>query len=302
MELRLLKYFVKVAETQNFSEACKELFVSQSTLSQQISQLETELGHKLFLRNSHSVILTEAGNELLPHARKTLVDAQLCIEHLNDLNELQAGELNIGVTHSFSSLMSNTLLDFLRQHPGIKMNIFYKTMEELMVMLEHYELDFVLAFKPSQQNDKIESHVLFNNHLAIIVNDKHQLANKKKVKLSELEKYSFVLPAKGLQARNTFQEILNKNPHNFKIKVELNNANILLRIVKESNYITVLSESAIIGESGLKAVCLDEPGSNLEGCIHLIKNSYIKKSAQTFIRMLIQSNEIYRSSSLSDIL
>nr|MBP7471792.1 LysR family transcriptional regulator [Prevotella sp.] len=302
MELRLLKYFVKVAETQNFSEACRELFISQSTLSQQISQLEKELCHKLFLRNSHSVQITEAGKELLPYARKTIEDAQLCIEHLQDLNDLLTGELNIGVTHSFSSIMTDTLLGFLRQHPGVKLNICYKTMEELMNMLERCELDFVLAFKPSHQNEKIESHVLFNNHLAIIVGENHQLANRVSVKLDDLGKYSFVLPAKGLQARNTFQDVLRKKPHNFNIKLELNNVNVLLRIVKESNYITVLSESAIIGETGLKAIRLDEQEANLEGCIHLLKNSYIKNSAQVFLRMLTQSTEILRSSALSDII
>lgn len=66
MELRQLKYFVKVAETLNFSEAAKELFITQSTLSQQIKQLEAEINAQLLQRNSHGVALTEAGAELLP--------------------------------------------------------------------------------------------------------------------------------------------------------------------------------------------------------------------------------------------
>ena len=66
MELRQLRYFVKVAETLNFSEAAKALFVTQSTLSQQIKQLEQDLDTPLLIRSSHSVALTEAGMELLP--------------------------------------------------------------------------------------------------------------------------------------------------------------------------------------------------------------------------------------------
>ena len=66
MELRQLRYFVKAAETLNFSEAAKGLYITQSTLSQQIRQLETELDVQLFQRNSHEVTLTEAGAELLP--------------------------------------------------------------------------------------------------------------------------------------------------------------------------------------------------------------------------------------------
>ena len=66
MELRQLRYFIKVAETLSFSEAAKALFVTQSTLSQQIKQLEHDLDTLLLERSSHGVTLTEAGSELLP--------------------------------------------------------------------------------------------------------------------------------------------------------------------------------------------------------------------------------------------
>ena len=98
MELRQLRYFVKVAETLNFSVAAKALFVTQSTLSQQVKQLEQEIGTQLLTRSSHKVVLTEAGCELLPDARQTLRDADLCITRINDLNELSVGTLSIGVT------------------------------------------------------------------------------------------------------------------------------------------------------------------------------------------------------------
>lgn len=66
MELRQLKYFAKVAETLNFSEAPKALYITQSTLSQQIKQLENELDTPLLIRSSHKVTLTEAGELILP--------------------------------------------------------------------------------------------------------------------------------------------------------------------------------------------------------------------------------------------
>ena len=85
MELRQLRYFVKAAETLNFSEAAKGLYITQSTLSQQIRQLETELDVQLFQRNSHEVTLTEAGAELLPYAKETLYTADTCKEHILSL-------------------------------------------------------------------------------------------------------------------------------------------------------------------------------------------------------------------------
>ena len=95
MELRQLKYFVKTAETLNFSEAAKASFVTQSTLSQQIKQLEQELDTALFVRDSHSVVLTESGAQLLPYAKQTLQCAGACIDRVRDLKEMLSGSLNI---------------------------------------------------------------------------------------------------------------------------------------------------------------------------------------------------------------
>ncbi len=292
MELRQLKYFIKTAETLNFSEAAKALFITQSTLSQQIRQLESELDIPLFQRNSHSVALTEAGEELLPHAQKTLRSAETCFDRIRDLRSLLTGTLNIGVTFTFSPILTETLLTFMKKYPEVKLNIFYKTMEELMEMLEKREVDFVLAFKPTRRYEEIESHILFDNHLSAIVSSRHPLANRHSVSLSELEQYNLALPSKGLQARNTFDTILSKTDHTFKVKIELNEVNILLKLIRESNLVTILSEATIHNEEGVHAVPLNVPEYEMEGCIHTLRNAYRKHSALEFIRMLSESNAI----------
>lgn len=66
MEFRQLRYFVKVAELRSFSEASKALFISQSTLSQQIKQLEEELGVELLVRDSRHVSMSDYGEQYLP--------------------------------------------------------------------------------------------------------------------------------------------------------------------------------------------------------------------------------------------
>ena len=74
MELRQLRYFAKAAEMLNFSDAARALNIAQSSLSQQIKQLEEELNVQLFLRSSHSIRLTEAGEVMLPLALRTIHD------------------------------------------------------------------------------------------------------------------------------------------------------------------------------------------------------------------------------------
>lgn len=296
MELRQLRYFIKVAETLNFSVASRELSITQSTLSQQIGQLEKELSQQLFQRNSHEVLLTEAGETLLPYARETVNNADLCFQRLKDLENLDTGELNIGVTFSFSYIMAETLIVFLKKYPRVKLNVVYLPMTDLMERLLRHELDLVLAFRPTEKNDKIESHVLFNNRLAAIVNKNHPLALKKTVTLTDLQPYDLALPTRGLQARNAFNRLIEGKGLHYQIKVEMNNVDMLFKVIRESNYVTILSESTVIEEQGLRAVPLDVQDNDMEGCVHLLKNAYIKKSAQEFIKMLTQSTSIYKNS------
>lgn len=296
MELRQLKYFVKTAELLNFSEAARNLYITQSTLSQQIKQLEAELGTQLFERNTHGVVLTESGAELLPYARKTLHTADSCVEHIRDIKNVVTGSLNIGVTYTFSPILTETLLSFMKLYPNVKLNIFYKTMEELMAMLDKRDLDFVLAFKPTgaAQYARISSHILFDNHLAAIVSESHPLAKKQKVTLEELQDYDFALPSKGLQARNAFDSMVEGKAYRFNTRIELNEVNILLKLVRESNLVTIVSEATIYSVEGIHVVRLDVPGNTyeMEGCIHVLKDSYQKSSAKKFVQLLSESDSI----------
>lgn len=288
MELRQLRYFVGVAEALNFSEAAKTLCVTQSTLSQQIKQLEGELGTRLLVRTSHNVALTEPGKELLPYAKKTIYEADMCVERMADLNNLSVGTLNIGVTYSFSPILTETLITFMRMYPKVRLNIFYKPMEELMALLQDRTVDFALAFRPSQPVEGVESHILFLNSLSAVVNSFHTLAGRKKVTLAELERYDLALPSKGLQARNAF-EALRRPDHDFRVRIELNEVNILLKLIRQTEYVTVLAEASIHDEPGVKAIPLDIPGNEMAGCVHILKDSYRKHSMKEFVSLLSES-------------
>lgn len=290
MELRQLKYFVKVAETLNFSEAAKNLCVTQSTLSQQIKQFENELGTPLLIRSSHMVQLTEAGESILCHAKKSIYESEACVERIRDLNSIAVGTLSIGVTYSFSPILTETLLSFMKLYPNIKLNIFYKPMSELMEMLKARDVDFVLAFRPTVSVEGLESHILFQNYLSAIVGSRHPLALKEKVTMSELSQYNLALPSKGLQARNAFDNVLSHHENlRFNVKIELNEVNILLDLIRKSMLASVLAEATIHNENGVKAIPLDIPENEMAGCVHVLKDSYRKKSMQEFIRMLGES-------------
>lgn len=286
MELRQLKYFVKTAEKLNFSEAARSLYITQSTLSQQIRNLEDELGTILFQRDSHTVCLTENGLRLLPLARQTLLDAASCSEQIKDLQQMLTGELSIGVTYSFSPILTEAVRDFMKEYPGVKLMVSYKTMEELMELLRRRQVDLVLAFKPNCPYEEIESHNLFEDRLSVIMRKDHPLSGMKEIGLAELSRQRLAMPAKGLQARGTIEKYLNVNSSDLNVCLEINDANILLDLVENSNLLAILSEATIHGRSHLKAIPLDLPDNQMQGCVHVLKKVYQKRSAEAFIRML----------------
>lgn len=288
MELRQLRYFVKVAETLSFSEAAKALYITQGTLSQQIKQLEAELGTQLFIRTSRSVCLTETGSEMLPYARRTIADADGCMARIADINNMAAGTLNIGVTYSFSPILTETIITFRKLYPAIKLNIFYKPMAELMEMLTDREVDFALAFRPSQPVEGVESHILFQNYLAAIVSEGHPLAKERSISLDKLAAYDLALPSQGLQARNAFDSVAASSA-GYRIRLELNEVNILLKIIRNTSLVSVLAEATIHNEKGVAAVPLDFPQNEMAGCVHLLSEGYRKRSMQAFIKLLSES-------------
>lgn len=293
MELRQLRYFVAAAEALNFSEASKKLCITQSTLSQQIATLEQELGQRLLERNSHRMRLTEAGSLILPLARQTLRDADHCSQKIQELKGLLTGKLDIGITFSFSGIVTETVMEFMKEYPQVKMNIYYATMDSLMGDLLHHKLDFVLAYRPTKVDPRIESRRLFSSRLSAIVSEGHPLAGRSAVSIDELGRYNLALPLRGMQARNSLDDIAARCAAPMNVRVEAGNVGLLFRIIRESSYATVLSAATVKSEPDLRAIPIDAPGSEMVGCVHLLKDSYVKHSAREFIQRLAQSVSVY---------
>lgn len=290
MEFRQLRYFVKVAELRSFSEASKALFISQSTLSQQIKQLEEELGVELLVRDSRHVSMSDYGEQYLPYAKQVLKDVDTSAERMNDVRQLKIGTLNVGATYTFCPLLADTVRDYMKKYPGIKLKIYCRSMENLMEMLEHGQLDVALSYKPLQSYDDIDSHILFNSNLCVIAGKDNPVAKKERIRLAELENLPLVLPAKGLQARNAFDSLLYGQNFKFDVRLEINDLSMLLDMVSRTNLVTLLSGATIHSNKNFVAISLDHPHSEMQGSFHLLKGTYCKNATKEFLKMLVENN------------
>jgi len=291
MELRQLSYFVKAAETLHFTESAAALFVTQSTLSQQIKQLEEELNVLLFDRVGKHVRLTEAGRIFLDHARQTLLDAEKGKQAVRDLQNLLIGELRIGVTYAFSSLVLPALHPFSVKYPGIKLYIEYGTVDELEKNLRSAGLDLILAFHRNPDKE-LNLQPLFKSRLVMVVSKKNELAGLKKISLKELAAMDLILPGKGFSSRNLLNELfagINMKPS---VRIELNDVNSLLSLIEMGDDATVLDEKALRGRASLTAIPISGRNLSTQSFILTQRGVYQKKAASLFIEELVKVMKI----------
>ena len=125
MELTPLKYFVKLADVLSFTEASKELFITQSTLSLSIKQLEEELGVTLFDRIGKKIYLTDAGRDFLDCSRKAIEEVAYGIQHLKEMQHVYTGKIKIGVIYSLFPMLNICVLKFTKAFPKAELSIVY---------------------------------------------------------------------------------------------------------------------------------------------------------------------------------
>ncbi|MBQ0072881.1 MAG: LysR family transcriptional regulator [Prevotella sp.] len=293
MELRQLKYFVGIAETGRFSEASRQLFISQSAVSQQIKALEEELGTQLFIRQQHSVALTESGRELLPLAKQILKGVTNCYERISDLKGLLCGELNIGLTFTLEPYMRETMLNFMKKYPKVQLNANYKNLVDLLKKLRDKEIDLMLSMMPTSPHDFCNSIPLTEYRLSAIMRKTHPLAKKKELTFQDLLPHKLILPEKGLRDRNAIESFVHKETGNLNVRSLVSDVNAILNLLEESNYISILAEDAIINRPDLCSIPIKELKEPIKVYAHYNNNVDLKHSAEVFIKIFKESSALY---------
>ncbi len=149
VQFQQLQYFVAVAETRHFTRAAETVHVAQPSLSQQIRALERELGADLFLRARGNITLTDAGEALLPLARRILADADTARHEVQELVQLRGGRIRLGATPSLcTGLLPDVLRAFHDRYPGIRLMIEEGGSHDLVRLLARGALDLALVVLP----------------------------------------------------------------------------------------------------------------------------------------------------------
>lgn len=287
MELRQLKYFLKAKELLNFTEAAAALNISQSTLSQQIKQLEDELSIPLFNRIGKRITLTEAGDLFSEYALQSINRANEGLLLLRDLKNLNTGKITIGVIYSMRILFAKILIQFASQYPNIKIQIVFGTTKDLLERLNLHHFDFILTFHEELREPHLKYQTLFKANMVLVTAKNSLLAKKVNISLQEVAGLPLALPFSGNNSIQFFEESFGQKNLVPNICMEINDIPTLFEIVKTGHWHTILSDTSV-NDPDVVAIPID--GKNMRRTIMIIslREAYEKKAVTKFYELLAE--------------
>ncbi|MGW6460788.1 LysR family transcriptional regulator [Streptomyces sp. NPDC055078] len=203
MQFQQLHYFVAVAETRHFTHAAERVHVSQPSLSQQIRALESELGAELFSRARGNITLTEAGEALLPLARRILADADTARHEVQELVQLRRGRVRLGATPSLcTGLLPEVLRVFHDRHPGIRLLIEEGGSHDLVRHLARGALDLALLVLPLPPGSPALTTVELLREDLVVVSSSSAKAPRRPVRIADLRNQPLVMFRHGYDLRD----------------------------------------------------------------------------------------------------
>jgi LysR family transcriptional activator of glutamate synthase operon len=205
MEFRHLRYFVAVVEERQFVRAAAELHVAQSALSQQIRDLERELGAELLYRDRRGVTPTPAGEVLLDHARRLLAGEERARAEVAQLTGLVTGRLSVGFGSPTGPIPM--LIEFQRRHPQVQIALRDAPSDELARQLLDGSLDVaLLSYGVEHLPRRLEATVITHERLVVLVPATHCLARRPSVTLTDLADEPIVAWTRGSGMRDTIDD------------------------------------------------------------------------------------------------
>lgn len=211
--LRQIRAFIAVAETRSFSQAARQLSLTQSALSGLIKELEQIVETKLFDRTTRQVTLSNMGERLLLQANRVLNEVNLLEHEAKILKSPEQGQVRLAVSQQFAaSAMPDIIAQFRKQFPAIQISLFDCSVEAVLQHLQNNEVD--LGIGAEREHDRtIQANFLFELPFFVVMPKNHQLANLRQVAWAQLAGQSLITLA-GPFTHKLYSELKNEAAKN----------------------------------------------------------------------------------------
>lgn len=285
MELYQLGYFIEIARQRSFTRAAGRLHMAQPALSQQMKNLESELGTALFIRGRKEIQLTAAGKAFLPRAEGLLIQAEAAKAAVSDVAELRGGKLIIAAIPSVSAcLLPEVIRGFSKQHTQVALQLIEDSSERVADCVESGLADIGFLQLPASKS-AFKAQTIIIEPFVVLAAQSHGLARQQAVSLRQLSAESFIF-YKG-RARDTALECCRKAGFEPHIVCESGELGTVRALVAAGLGLAIVPRLA--AENLPKSICtlaIREPKMQRQIAAIWQKGSILSPSAEAFLKLI----------------
>lgn len=223
MDIATLQAFTTVADTGSFSEAALRLHLTQPAISKRIAQLEASLNCPLFDRIGRQISLTEAGQMLLPRAKRILFEMEDMRRELSNLSGAVAGVLKIGTSHHIGlHRLPPVLKTFCRHYPEVTLDIRFIDSEMAFDLLMQGEIELGIVTLPPEPHPTLHTRAVWNDPLAFMAAAEHPLATQPRLALKDLADHPAILPGMTTFTRRIVERLFQEKQLQIDVAISTN--------------------------------------------------------------------------------
>ena len=245
MEIRNLVTFVRIAEVKNFSKVAEQLDYSQSAITMQIKQLESELQAQLFERIGKQVKLTSAGERLLPHALDILKSVKQAENIVQEPEEI-SGKLRIGTCESYViSMLPPVIMEFSEICPHVEISTYTALVPNLFNMFRQNDIDILYFLDEKIYFPEWIKVLEQPEKIFFVASANSDLAGRKKIPIERLLQEPLYLTEKGISYRYAMEQSLAARGYELRPFLEIGNTDVITNFLLKNRGISFLPEYVV---------------------------------------------------------
>ncbi|HFQ14954.1 MAG TPA: LysR family transcriptional regulator [Rhodobacteraceae bacterium] len=242
--LRQLAIFAAVARHESFTGAAKELNLTQPAVSMQMRQFEDQIGLAVSEQIGRRFHLTEAGEEVLGYARAVLAQLEEMETVLEGLKGMAQGRLRLAAISTANYFLPALLGRYRSRFPAITVSMDVTNRESILAQLANNEADLAIMGEPPRGRE-LDAEAFMDNPLVIVAPPEHRLAGAVSIKLSELEKESFLIREPGSGTRAALERFFRAHRLKLATSMELGGLETIKHGVRAGLGLGLLQRGAI---------------------------------------------------------
>jgi len=290
MDINNLEAFIEVAESKSFSRSAESLQLTQPAVSKRIAALESELTLKLFDRMGRSVHLTEAGEVLLPAARKITSEVSRISREISSLGKEVSGKLSIGVTQNIGlDRLARQLKNYRLSYPDVEIDLHVLSADELLGNFESGKVEIILC-SANTPNPVAKSHLrltsieVFKEKQLVVVANAHPLARLSAVTAVELAEHSAILPQPHSLTRQSIDQMMTRHGVEASVVMEEKDTSTTRSMVANGLGWALLPQSEV--EESMAVLNIADLQLNYSQELVSNSNRTLSRAAQAFFALL----------------